>query len=91
MNAVSTQVLSFQTAVLDCSCNPIELESKAIASGRQELGHYSEDDFRRPTRLKIRRTFFGDIDKRVATLETFRPSLSQTLGMMISANSSVIC
>ena len=45
----------------------------------------------RPTRSRIRRTFLGDIERRVATRETLRPSLSQTLGTISSANSSVIC
>ena len=52
---------------------------------------YSPRGFRRPTRLRIRRTFFGDTERRAATRETFRPSRSQTLGMISSANSSLIC
>ena len=36
-------------------------------------------------------TFFGEIESRAATRETFLPSRSQTRGITISANSSVIC
>lgn len=46
---------------------------------------------RRPAKFRMRRTFLGETDSRAATREILRPSRSQTLGMMISANSSVIC
>src|SRR6266567_9568841 len=47
--------------------------------------------FRPLTRPRIRRTFLGDIERRVATRETLRPSRSHTLGIISSANCSVIC
>jgi hypothetical protein len=45
----------------------------------------------KPALRRIRRTFLGEIDSRSATRETFFPSLVQTLGITISANSSVTC
>src|SRR5437879_402214 len=42
-----------------CSTNP--------STENTDLLRYFGRNLRRPTRLRIRRTFFGDIDKRVAT------------------------
>src|ERR1700744_2073323 len=39
----------------------------------------------------MRRTFFGEMERRSATRDTFLPSRSHTCGMTSSANSSVIC
>ena len=44
-----------------------------------------------PALRKMRRTFLGDTDNLCATRETLRPSRIQTLGITISANSSVTC
>jgi len=44
-----------------------------------------------PTFLSTRLTFFGDIASFCATREIFFPSRCHTLGITISANSSVIC
>src|SRR5215469_4842664 len=52
---------------------------------------YGCDGLRRPTRPRMRRPFLGEIARPVATREILRHSLSQTLGMISSANSSVIC
>ena len=44
-----------------------------------------------PALRSTRRTFLGEIDRRAATRAILRPSLSQTLGITISANSSLTC
>lgn len=58
---------------------------------RSKHADYSGYRFLRPARFKILLTFFGDTESRVATRDIFRPSRSQTLGMINSANCSVIC
>src|SRR5438874_3469908 len=44
-----------------------------------------------PSRVRILRTFLGEMERRVATREIFFPSFSQTRGITSSANCSVIC
>lgn len=57
---------------------------------RTILRVYLESGLIRLTRSRMRRTFFGDMERRAATRDTLRPSLSQTLGIISVANSSVI-
>lgn len=67
---------------------------RKVRKGREEdlaSGFYSAAGLLRPTLLRMRRTFLGDIERRAATRATFRPSRSQTFGIISSANSSVIC
>jgi len=61
----------------------------AVSFSRQCL--LSRDYFTNPTFLSTRRTFFGEIASLLATRETFFPSRCHTLGITISANSSVTC
>jgi len=69
-----------------------DLYAEADRQQRGSLANiHSCDGFRRPARPRMRRTFLGEIERRVATREIFRPSRSHTLGMTSSANSSVIC
>src|SRR5271166_6551998 len=49
------------------------------------------NESRNPPLRRMRRTFFGDMERHSATLDIFLPSRSQTLGITISANSSVTC
>jgi len=44
-----------------------------------------------PTLRRMRRTFFGDMERRLDTRRTFLSSRCQTFGITISANSSVTC
>src|SRR5512135_1654633 len=70
----------------------MDLELGYLSRNPDYSDHFAYDSrFLRPTRSSIRRTFFGETDSRSATRETFRPSRSQILGMINSANSSLSC
>src|SRR6516164_3611685 len=86
---------SSQGCYLLCSHEGTRSITKVIKERRgnrsKNAYSYNSECFLRPARSRIRRTFFGEIDRRVATRETLRPSRSHTFGITSSANSSATC
>ena len=77
------------------------LSALGLRAGKQERGCRSAErnqssargafESRKPVLRRMRRTFLGETERHSATLEIFLSSRNQTLGITISANSSVIC
>ena len=85
-------VMTISTEMDTLSLHSID-NTRVVAYLRQkkDSGCAYPRGFLRPTRLRMRLTFFGDMERRAATRETLPPSRSQTLGITSSANSSLIC
>ncbi len=76
-------LLHMQLSFLDRR-NPCEADNPSLSSIDRTFYF-----FRFPARARMRRTFLGEIESRLATRAIFFPSFSHTLGITISANCSV--